>query len=772
MARLPTLALLLCLASAPTLAAPDDETTGGDLHLGYGFDGLIVSAFNDGLFGLAAGDLDGDGSADLALVNNAKARIELLLHRGDVPLDAEALELTNELPDELHFRRESLATEEKVTAMTLADLDLDGRADIVFTGDSAKLSVAFAGPDADFARRITLPLTDGAAGARTLATGDVDGDGLPDVVALAKGETVLFLADDPGSLAEGKRLPNASSSVDALHLADLDGDGLLDLLCVVSESETPLRVRAGLAGGSFGPELRTPHPPLRSHAVADVDGDGVAEVLAVARRSGRVIRLALSDDVGDDGDPPVLSAPLVSPLAGGSSAGRRSPVLTDLDRDGRPDLLVAEAGSARLLVHPGGEGGRFGGALSYPSLLGSAWPWVVDRDGDGLPEVVLAAPDEQAVAVATVDPEGRIGFPVIAGAPGGDLLALAQGDLDGDGRSETWIVVGEGKGRKKQHRLKRLDEGVEGFSMELEDLATDPSGLALVDLDRDGRLDVVVTVPTEAPALLFSREGEQPLERVEADGPGLGILEGVGPWSYRPVDVDGDGLLELLVPGANFARALYLDGDGRPQVLAQFNLDQPGARVGATTAADVTGDGRAEILVYDETTRELVVLAQQADGPRVIDRVSLGELSPEAMLPEDLDGDGDDDLLVWSQDGFASLLSGGGRPGFAAVAHYESPVKDAYLTELAVGDVNGDGGPDLVALETSKHLVHIAAADADGIHHALRFPVYEARLFESSRRASREPREVVVADVTGDGWQDVALLVHDRLIVYPQEPPP
>jgi hypothetical protein len=65
--------------------------------------------------------------------------------------------------------------------------------------------------------------------------------------------------------------------------------------------------------------------------------------------------------------------------------------------------------------------------------------------------------------------------------------------------------------------------------------------------------------------------------------------------------------------------------------------------------------------------------------------------------------------------------------------------------------------------------MHIAAVQPEGLKHAMKFPVYEARMFESSRRASREPREVLVADLTGDGLDDIAILVHDRLIVYPQE---
>jgi hypothetical protein len=73
--------------------------------------------------------------------------------------------------------------------------------------------------------------------------------------------------------------------------------------------------------------------------------------------------------------------------------------------------------------------------------------------------------------------------------------------------------------------------------------------------------------------------------------------------------------------------------------------------------------------------------------------------------------------------------------------------------------------------ETRKHQLVIARARREALDFALRFPVYEERLFEAGR-TGQEPREVVVAELTGDGLADVAILVHDRLVVYPQEPPP
>jgi hypothetical protein len=221
------------------------------------------------------------------------------------------------------------------------------------------------------------------------------------------------------------------------------------------------------------------------------------------------------------------------------------------------------------------------------------------------------------------------------------------------------------------------------------------------------------------------------------------------------------------VPGPNFARAFTLDAAGVPVIVGQYSLPDPGAQVACVAAADLDGDGKPEVVLADRASKSLQVVGS-AESPALRARVDLGEFVPRSLRVE---AGSPARLVLLAADRFGVVGAGAGRATFLPDLDFEVPVKDAYVNDIAMGDVNGDGVTDLVMTETLKHELVIARVGPKAIDFALRFPVFEERLFESGR-GGQEPRQVVLAELTGDGLLDVAILVHDRLIVYPLESAP
>ena len=107
---------------------------------------------------------------------------------------------------------------------------------------------------------------------------------------------------------------------------------------------------------------------------------------------------------------------------------------------------------------------------------------------------------------------------------------------------------------------------------------------------------------------------------------------------------------------------------------------------------------------------------------------------------------------------------------FTKLDGYDTLIKDGYLNDVVAGDLAGNGRKELVFMETAKNyldLVFFSAAAQTGARD--RWQVFEQHTFRGAANALPEPREAAVADVTGDKKNDLIVLVHDRILVYPQE---
>lgn len=772
-------ALIAAFTLAPEARAESGLTPAqrNDLPRHFGFDPLEIFKIEDGITQLRYGDLNNDGRMDLVLANNKKSTIEVLLQRDTPPSEAEAPTEVNDLVNDWRFERNRISVIWAVVCLQVADVNGDGNADLIFFGEPKELVVLPGHGDGTFGSPDTRIVRDGLALPSSFDVGDINGDGLVDVTLLGESDLLVFRQKKTGGLEYADRFSHAVDNPRGVKLSDLNGDDRLDLIIFTSDEEYPLWMRQQDSLGHLGPVHRVKLPGLRSVCLASCLDRKADDLFGVERVSGRLKRWRIGLD--SESSAQENAAVLYHPIPAKSDTPVLPLAVGDVTGDGLDDLMTANIDAAQIILFKQEKGL----GLLPPKLFGGQTKMrgarCFDADGDGKCELYVVSANEDSIAVSRYEGD-RLAFPKsipVVGKPFAfDIGTLQDGQkpklayVSRNEDSEYHLHIGELEGSKPKDGDADDDDDAKG-GIALEDIDEPPTAVRLADVNRDGRTDVLIFSSYAPLIACLQNEDGTFTARSKETGTQTGLVKQAKIEGFTFADTDGDGVGEVLLAQKQFVRALRINEQGSWETVDQYNAPGSDANITGIATVNVKNQKRPSLAMYDRQSREVHIFKPDSGTTYTLDQsIPVGLFDLQAMQATNLSGSDQIEILLADKQRIARVLPETPAPQAIETGVYESSIKDARLTRIAVGDLNHDDRTDLVVVDHKDHAVEILTfGPNEELVRANKFRVFARKQFHRDGNTIPQPHWVDIVDLTNDGFKDLVMISQDRVLLYPSQ---
>lgn len=570
-------------------------------------------------------------------------------------------------------------------AAAVADFDLDGFADIAVAGATAPYVVVLYGNGVGYSTRTnTIPnpftQTRRPTRGRGIAAADLNNDGYPDLALLSSdGVVTLFRGSPTGQFSYFDAF-SVSPDAESIALSDLNGDGLVDLALLASDTNSA-QVFLALDYGKF--DLRA-----------------LVSVTTVSNGFGAVVSRTVLSDPAD---------PLTSVTQ-----------LMAADTNARAVSLVEQSDPTALSTNP---------LVSVPDAPTSLA--LGDVSGDGIPDVAVVG---KTLKKGKIPRSGPLQLRILLGNSSGQYVEVPSsgGGTCGNGVLEASEQCDDGN-------LKGRDGCSKACTIELGKLV--PS-LEIVDLDDDGRGDLVVT-DDRGQVLALLSDGQGRFSQIRK----LGDAKKKTPAALG--DFNGDGKTDVAFVSKNArsgALTLLSNVGGGFFVTTPIALPEAVKVTGFILAADFDRNGLPDLAAGLKAG--WAVLYNDGSGPNRPVTVPLPKSykTLSGMVAADFDEDGWLDLVTNYGDKVPTLFFRGSATG-----------------EFGGGETIGAAGaltnPFAVDLDQDDHQDVVSCSSAGGLACRVLYGngagQFGAAALPSSTAVGREPRAAATADFDHDGFADV-----------------
>ncbi|MFN0107260.1 MAG: FG-GAP-like repeat-containing protein, partial [Blastocatellia bacterium] len=683
----------------------------------------------------AIGDFNLDGKPDLAVANAGSNSVTILLGNGSGGFTQPA--------------GSPFSTGNHPSSVAVGDFNLDGKPDLAVSNiGSNNVTILLGNGSGGFIQAAGSPVTVGNSPA-SVSTGDFNLDGKTDlaVANVSSGNITVLLGNGSGGFTQAAGSPiGAFAAPLYVTVGDFNLDGKPDLASLNSNSNS-VAILLGNGGGGFiqtpGTQISVGNSP-RSMVVGDFNLDGKPD-LAVVNSGPNNITILLGNGSGG------LTQAAGSPVSTGTFPS--SVTAGDFNLDGKPDLAVANFGSANVTILQGNGSGGFSNAAASPVSVGDRPVSVVvgDFNHDGKLDFATAnnssnnvtvqlntCPTQPCTGIAFSQPTGS---PISVGAYPG---SITMGDFNLDGKLDIATT------NYSSHNITvLLGNGVGGFTQ----AAGSPihmifaSVVSTGDFNLDGKPDLAVASGEHMMIILL---GNGAGNFAQFAGPSVGTLS--IPSSIVVGDLNLDGKPDVAVANAAGDAVTILLGNGiggftEPTFPPMYVGDGPGS----LAIADFNHDGKPDLAVANGLSNNVTIMLGNGNGSfmhAMGSPISTGHFASYFLTVGDFNLDSKPDLAVANYgSNNVTILLGNGIGGFtqpigSTISAGELPIS------LAVGDFNLDSKPDIAVANQLPSSVTILLGNGAG-------------LFTSANSlisAGSYPRRLLVNDLNLDNKPDIVIV--------------